>query len=233
MLGSRVRRWSLPTLLNMSKGEIRWAVAKLITLQGMGLEEDDIASQLGLDFDGLEKLRREMYAREEKVLYERDNAQIYIDYVHEQRQCISDLDGLLEEIKNQPGAAVSAIRAKSDIVDRIVQRGIELGFVEKSPEKHIVGGLIVADLSNKDLQAKIFRELSGLDKLRKRFGGDAQLLDVNPGELHRLPAEVGGTSGATVPLEPVKLCKRPKRSGRGTRVHKGRRIVKEKLEVGQ
>lgn len=198
---------------------LRAAVAELLAHAHDGMSDDQAREEMGLTFEEYDALKEEMYEREETRLRSRSSAQAYVDYVNAQQACIRDLHHLLGRLEDsrQFTASVGAIRAMSDIHDKIVAKGQEFGLIEKkADEKKItLGGRVdVGSLDLDGLRKLVAKEIRATKDLMERFG-DGDIIDIDPGELHRdLPLE----------LPPAETTPRGK-------VHKGRRVVKTGIEA--
>jgi hypothetical protein len=186
----------LPQVPNATTDSVRRLIAELKTHLALGEADTDIADLMGLDADQYRSLKLEMYKRE-KVELGRTTEEFFIDYRLRQEGVIAELDKMVayyspQKVKvegggnnetlmadqfsaqrygGQPSAIVGALRAKSDIIDRIVKVGQEFGILEKAPEKKLViGGLAVAQMSNEDLRRNIVEAVTGLKKLTTRYG---------------------------------------------------------------
>ncbi len=122
------------------------------------------------------------------------------------------------------GSVAGAVRARSEIYDRLIERGQEFGLINKKADrKEIVAGVVVTELSNEDLKELIVGELSTLNKLQKQFGeGDMASLS-EPDELH-----VGPSLPVHIELEDARVIKKedlPKNNkAKSNKVFKGRRM---------
>lgn len=206
--------------LARTKTELRHACAKVRSYLEDGKTHEDIAVLLGLDWADYETLVREYYEHESEDVRNKTTEQVYVDYVREQIRNIRDLTAILEQFKEskQHSAMVGAVRARSDIYDKIIDRGQQLGFIDKKPETKLIAGVIVAQLSNKELRAAITEELGHLDSLVARYGDGQNLRDRTPGPIH-LPTPK--QKAVAPPGE------KPVRRARN-KVHGGRRVVKER-----
>jgi len=176
-------------ILELSKAELREAVAKILSLTLSGKDEEEIAGLMSLTPAQFEQVKKEMLSREAERLVSRDNEEIYADYVLQQLSCIRDLIKIQRDFTGEKNtsAMVGAIRARSDIVDKIVDRGQDLGFIHKAPDRrHITGGLVIAEMSNTDLRKAILGELQTVQSMMKDVGGGGKdLLELTAGPLHR------------------------------------------------
>jgi hypothetical protein len=170
--------------------ELRAACAKVRAYKIDGKTDEEIAELLGLPWPDYEALARKFYDQESQDIRERSTEAVYVDYVLDQGQNIRDLTGILSTFKEtkQHSAMVGAIRARSEIQDKIISRGQEFGFIEKRPDtKLVVGGIAVMQMSDKELRSAVTEELQHLSSLQHMFGGalESPIIDVEVGELHQ------------------------------------------------
>ena len=97
-------------------------INKLRALQASGLTTDEIVDRSGWTEDKLSKVREELFAREEMDLVGRRTEDVFIDYVMRTRANIRQLDDILEDLRmtKQGSAMVGAVKAKQDLMDRIL-----------------------------------------------------------------------------------------------------------------
>lgn len=151
-----------------------------------GDEDTEIMRSLGVDPEEYQEALACMYATKSDELRRKTTEEHYIAYCLEQRRNIKDLNGFIQELdeKKQYNAVVGAIRLRSDIVDKMVTRGQEFGLIAKQAEKRqVFGGLILADLSDKELRKQIAQEFSGMESLVKRFG-DGKMSELPKADLY-------------------------------------------------
>ena len=190
----------------------RMMVAQLLSKLATGMTDELAQAELGVSPGKYERLKKAVYDLEADRLRDTPTEHTYINYCLAQMGCIQDLTDLLKDAKKQKNsnASVGAIRARSDIYDKLIKTGQEFGILEKKPEeKRIVAGIVVAQLSNDQLKSAITSAIGSLNEMVSRFG-DLDMTQVEPGTLHyELP--------------------KPSKTNRAiaNRVHKGRRVVKE------
>lgn len=188
----------------MSKKELREAIAELLSYLASGYDDSEARVELGLDPEQYAALKREMYSQQAEYYRTRSTEEMYSDYVIEQRACINELDKIVARFVDdkQSSAAVGAIRARSDIVDKIVKLGQDVGLIEKEPERKVIfGGVAIASLSDAQLRRAIVGEVKELDGLIAAFGDGMSIMDMDPGPLHRMlpePKKASGGSSAKV-----------------------------------
>ena len=164
-VSSALKKWSA--------SEIRMKIAELRSHLSADKSDLSICEEMSIDLNDFANLKNEMYRVEKIDLHGKSTDEVYVDYVLVQKGCIRDLNGAMEMFKatKQLNALVGAIRARSDIYDKIIQRGQEFGVLEKVPEKKmVIGGLLVAGLDNKELRAHIAKELNSLSEITKKYG---------------------------------------------------------------
>lgn len=222
--------------LHLSKEALRAALAKLRSFMSEGLEHDEIALALGVSLTEYHELLKRFYEEESDVVRNKTTEEVYVDYVIQQNRNIRDLTNILSEFDDakQPAAAVGAIRARSDILDKIIAKGQEFGFIEKKPERKLVAGVLITNLSTPELRKKIAGELGTLERLMEQYGDAPSIGEIDPGPLHRpavrekmLPASTPEPLTIDVESSPSKELKTVKPRRRSA-VHRGRRVVKPK-----
>lgn len=162
-------------------------------------EDVKIAELMSLDTADYNALKAEMYAQDTQHINGQSVEQVFIDYRIRQEGVIRDLEKVANDGKTPKAAVVGALRAKSDIIDKVIGRGQEFGLIEKVPEKkQIVAGVLVAAMSMNELRGAITKQAKELGGLLNKYGkGD--ILDAEftrESDLPALPAK--GTKLATL-----------------------------------
>jgi hypothetical protein len=120
-----------------------------------GWEPDEIAIDAKMSVDRVRSLINQVYAEDGRTILGRTSETLYVDYVIRSRQNLRSLQDLRASLEgtNQAAAAVGAIKAQQDILDRIIKVGQDLGYVEKKPDrKEVLFGRLDDDQLNKRLQ---------------------------------------------------------------------------------
>jgi hypothetical protein len=150
---------------------------------------DCVSENLGLDIVVCKELLTQLIEDKALEIKGKPPEHVYVEHVINQTKNINDLTKIVDSfdgIKNH-GACVSAIKARAELFDRLIEKGQEFGVFKKVPERReIVAGMLVADMSRGDLQAAITDAVSGLNTLMKKYG-DNDIIDIQPGELHHGP----------------------------------------------
>lgn len=173
-----VRRYGvheLRSVLNDLKLQLAMGASDIEIMEKLSTPEKAMTANI------LAELRKELVRQEIKVLYNKSTEEVFLDYAWRQEQCVKDLDDTIEKIKtsNQHNAMVGAVRAKSDIIDKIIKTGQDMGVLEKAPERKLVlKGVAIAGMDTKDLRKLISQETEGLSMLLSKYGNAD--MDGNP-----------------------------------------------------
>ena len=188
--------------LKLAPKELRIAFAKLRVCLVEGLEPDEMCERLGLQWGDVEELRRRYLDHEADIVRHKPTEHTYVEYCLEMRKCIQDLERVTleyeggvedaeggKDVKGKPKTVnvsgyVGAVRARADIIDRIIKQGQEFGFIERKAEsKGYAAGQAIKDLSNADFRQYIFNEINVFNTMQMKFG-DRSIMDVEPGPLY-------------------------------------------------
>lgn len=198
-------------MLQLKGDELRVAIGKLRVCLVEKKKDAEICDELGLKWEELLELKRKFYDGEAEILRGRSTEHSYVRYVLEQRQCMADLDKVISEKNEGNSSYVSAVRAKSDILDRILKTGIELGLIQRLADGGgYAAGEAIKSMNNKEFRVYIIQEIQVLNQMMLRFG-DTSIMDVEVGPLYETKK---------VPKTPVKGHSRSKTFG-------GRRLAKQ------
>lgn len=180
-----------------------------------GVSDSDIRDVLQVGDDEYQEILRFMHTRRAESEALKSSEQVFSEYCLEQRSTVRQLDELVEDHVIGGNALISALRLRKDIVDGMLVKGQELGVYEKKPKQHeIIGGLVVADLTPKELKANAQSEMKALKKTIMRFGdGDIKALPV--GDMYDEDQEVVEAE-AEVLSEEVVEPKKPQRRRKKT-----------------
>ena len=206
--------------MELTKSELLEIAATIYQEMIDGRSEADIMDLLGLDAETFNKARRFMLESRADRIRGKSREHVYVEYVIEQTANIRKIDKLLSGLDDQKqyNAAVGALRLRSDILDKIIARGQEFGILHKKPDrKEIVAGVLVAEMSDKDLKRAITKQISGLNELVSKYG-DGDIMALPEGPLHYGEPAVE-TEGVA---EPKKTAR-----AKSSRRHAGRKRVKE------
>ncbi len=177
------------------------AIGTIYTSMCEGKLDNEIMASMGLEPEEYKKLRAAMMDAKADEVRNQPTEHVYVEYMIKQAKNIADLTKMIDEFTTtkQYTALVGAIRIRAELYDKLIAKGQEFGLIHKEPDrKEIVAGVLVADLSNKQLKTAIVGELTNLNQLMSRYG-DSKILDMAPGTLHhgpRLPPAAMADSAA-------------------------------------
>lgn len=138
-----------------------------------GDTDEEIMTMLGISTVGrYNELKRELYRQEAAEVTNKTVEDIFLEYKWAQEKCMRDLDDAMKGIpENQPNALIGAIKAKSDIIDKVLKTGQEIGVINKEPErKVIIHGHVVAQMDNNSLRKLIAQETNLLADAISKYG---------------------------------------------------------------
>jgi hypothetical protein len=161
-------------------------LVRFTILLGQGYNKEEIEEALGLLPGAYEPLLSRFYEQAEAGFKGKNNLRIFLDYSTRQVQLVRDLERLkqaLEERNWKNGQAyVGAVKAQSEILDKMISTGQDLGLIQKIAEKFImVGGTDVRDMDMKQLMGAMEEEINAAQKLKKgRRRGKNNVITLNP-----------------------------------------------------
>lgn len=183
--------------------ELRSAFAKLRAYITEGNSDEEIASEFGISFEEFEDLKQKYLDHEVDIALKKPSEHTYVEYVLEQQRCISDLDNLIKSFgvvedeidddldesysrrkqhkaRNIAGY-VGAVKAKSDIIDKIVKTGQEFGLIEQKEKAKANPGEVIFNMSKVEIIQYLTSEMKGFSETMMRYGDrDITALDVGP-----------------------------------------------------
>ena len=171
-----------------TKAEKMEAAASIYELMLAGESDDRIMSAMGMSAELFQEAKRFMLESKASEARSKSREVVYVEYVLEQRGNVRQIDDLLNVMSGPDGkkhynAFVGALRLRSDIADRILERGYELGIVRKTPEQHeVIGGIAVAGMTSEDLLKAIKEAVSLTTSVPF---ADKSILELDAGPLHR------------------------------------------------
>lgn len=185
-------------MAKLTKAELKEAVQHIYSSLVEGTLDVDIAAEMGLEAEEFQALKVAMFDAKADEVRARPTEHTYIQYVIDQSQNVRALTSMIEEFKEsrQYNAMVGAVKARSEIHDKLVKFGQEFGLIHREASKsQLLVGHVVADMTNKQLKSAITGELAMLNKLQKRYGGDKGMMDMEPGALHTGPKLLASAMG--------------------------------------
>ena len=220
--------------MKLTKEQLSEIITTIYARMAEGMLDDEIMIDTGLPVDEYKKLKAAMFDAKADEVRARPTEHVYVQYMIDQAQNVKALTGMIDEFKNskQYNAMVGAIKARSDIYDKLIEKGQTFGLIHQEPNKSLsLSGHIVADMTNKQLKTMITGELEVLSKLMRRYG-DKSILDVSPGTLHHGPKVAGVIADSAVTTaiqkDPTKNKNTKSTKSKNHRRSGGRKVVKMK-----
>jgi len=170
----------------LKRREALEAAAYIYECRIRGKRDKYIQEQLGLDADQYAEACKFLLEHRSEQLREMPREHVYVEYVIDQKKNIKDLDSLIRNLdaNSQYNALIGAIRLRSDIQNKILDRAQEFGLVKKEAEKReLIGGIALFDLGADDLRKKIVSHTKGLAEVMRDYG-EKDFLRLPAPELH-------------------------------------------------
>lgn len=184
--------------MRLTKSEVEEAIATIYGLLAEGKDDKEVLEGMGISAEDYAALKAAMFDKKADEVRTRPIEHVYVEYCIQQAQNVKDLTDLMETYKGsrQANALVGAIRVRSEIYDKLIKTGQDMGVIKRAAQQHeVIGGIVVADLTNEKLKALITQELRELSGLMKKYG-DKGILEMDPGTLHYGPALPAKTSAS-------------------------------------
>lgn len=215
--------------LNLRGADLRMAIAKMRGCITEGLDDEDICERFGLSWEDIDELRRKFLDEEAELIRHRSTEHTYVQYCLEMRRCLEDLEKVgidyvrgsestdeTNVAKVNVSGYVGAVRARADILDRIIKTGQDFGLIERKVDgKGVAAGEAIKDLNNAEFRRYIFQEINVFNTLQLKYG-DKPFTEIDPGPLYQ---------SVSTPKFPIQ---KPKPHDRG-KVFGGRRSVKGRV----
>ena len=204
--------------MRTTKEEIQEVVVTIHSRMLEGLSDQEIADEMGFSLDDFLKFKQTMFEIKSKEVKEKPNEHVYVEYMLEQTKNIKALTTVIDDATGTKNysAIVNAVRTRADILDRVLNKGQEFGFIHREPDrKEIIAGKAITELSKDKLKSLILAELNSVNAMFKKFG-DKNIIEVNEAkELH-----YDLKKDKKKMLSPAKIDKKNKAAT--SKVHKGR-----------
>ena len=136
-----------------------------------GVDDFEIAAELGVDEEDFDRLKVDALKAKAQEYRQKPPEHVYVEYVIEQKKTLALLEQTIRDLRESGDpkvgpAIVSAIKARSDVLNCIVEKGQTLGMVAKSAEvTKVVGGFVFEQLGREDMKRLITQELEGLRRI--------------------------------------------------------------------
>jgi len=199
-------------MAGLTKAEMLEAAKHLFRELIKGDDEGDVADIMGWDESTAAKIKKVMLDAKVDEVKSLTPEQTFIQYMIDQKRNLHDLNQLINHLdaRRNHNAVVGAIRLRSDITDKVLERGFDFGILQKkqnaplgSGNTFVLGGVDVRVLSAPQLQDAIKTQLNELSELVEGYGEGKSILELPTGELHYGPSVVD------MPPEPEPVLETP------------------------
>jgi len=227
------------SVLKLPRAELRLLVALVrqwLTEHKTDAEILESIEEFGItDIREVRTLKRLVQDEDRDEVKGKEPLDVFVEYRRDLLAVVRDVDEFVEKMKTrdtQQSTIPSALRVKLDALDKIAQRGIDLGIFRARPKGRgvLLGGIILAELSDDELlgvveqitdQVRTLREVASRPLLpaggyrRTKTPADYKPTSDEEGDV--VEAEVVEEAPVTVPPEkrkkrkPSPVRERPKR----------------------
>jgi hypothetical protein len=145
-----------------------------------GRSDEDIKTELSLTSNDLAE-HKEAVLNDAKIDANRQPVEIFVEYQLRQLHHIDELEQAREKAvkNNQPQHAVSAVKAKAELLDKIVQRGQDLGVYYREGQKvTIKGAMGLIHMTSRELTEQLDKSVHRLKALSDDLGHPLELGNI-------------------------------------------------------
>jgi hypothetical protein len=145
-----------------------------------GLTDEQASAELGLEMAELKRHQGAILDRFVTNLQQQTTFQVYAHYVLEQKSCIVELQQMINGFRSskQHNAMVGAVKAKSEILDKIISKGQDMGIIEKRAKRiEFIGSLDVRNMTELDIAREIMVQMQQINELVDGGIIDAELVE--------------------------------------------------------
>lgn len=162
-----------------SADEKRQVLRQLRALLASGaseFEQLDALQLMHVSKRELRGLRNEILSSEVEELRSATVEETFLRYKFQMQGCIRDLDVIFKKADSvaspSPGilsAAVAAIKARSQIIEQMIDRGQSLDLIHKAPKRTmVIGGVVIADASLKEVKKLVGVKIAQFENLAQQ-----------------------------------------------------------------
>lgn len=145
----------------------RALLAEFVILLNQGKTREEIFSELAIGGPTFESLFSRYFDEAEQEIQSKTPLRVFSEYVGRQTELVRDLQGLKKTLKSlkykNAQAYVMAVRTQSEILDKLIKTGQDLGLVVKTPDQVLlVGGKDARELDSDELELEVMREMENI-----------------------------------------------------------------------
>lgn len=196
----RIAREGLPELpANAEVSERKKEAAQFRAGLAMMWDRERILQETGWSLQKFLAVERWCKEEDERLARALDPAAVWSEYRLQQLQAARELEDLAEIFRRskQFSALVGAVKARSEILDKIVKTGQDLGLIKRAArEVNITGEVDFTSMSVQELRVHLHREVRGLQDLL------TPPIDISSGPAGRVLERVLAPPGEPAPETP-------------------------------
>lgn len=165
-------------------------LARIQAAVAAGEEEADVIEELGLTREQYDVVRQDYYRQHEVGLQSKLRPEhAFIDWLVYHRALIRELNDFIKAqqvavasgsqaegqpqtvrlVDMDPKAHLGAIKLKSEIYEKMIDRGQNLGLIKKATDTKLVG-VVVSELDDKAFMELIVKEISEFERVMRVYG---------------------------------------------------------------
>jgi len=153
---------------------VRECTALVRMMMSLGWDDDTMCVEFGVSAAKLAQYKRVIISKEQATLSHRPPEELYIEHrlmVMDDVHALGDIADKATKGK-QFAAATNARRARAALLDSLFDRGQEVGVIPRAAKRHeVIGGLLVAQLSERELLEHINDTARATKGLIRKYGG--------------------------------------------------------------
>lgn len=179
----------------------------------LGWDDDSMCIEFGVSPAKLAQYKRVIISKEQATLSHRPPEELYIEHrlmVMDDVHALADIGAKAVKGK-QFAAATNARRARAQLLDKLFDRGQEVGVIPRAAKRHeVIGGLLVAQLTERELLSHIHSTAMATKALISKYGG-ASFSDMSPPSMDSVYRDDPGEVILAEPIEAPKPVRRKAR----------------------
>ena len=159
-----------------------------------GLTGSEICKELSLSPEEVREARKKVIAEELTVVGpHRPADEVFVEYRLQMNRIVKDLNDVSTKAKGKENfqAAFGALKAQATILDKVIDRGQEMGVIPRASKRSIVlmGGVFIGSMTDPELLASM-KELEGDGRRMRKEYGDTPLRALPDPDLYVGPIDV-------------------------------------------
>lgn len=207
------RRSSSSSSRGRTAAEVRKLKADVRVQMELGLDDDQIATELKIRITDVRYIRELLFKDELETASAGSPAEVYVRYKLRGDGMIRDLDTIILKAKKDGkgpslNAGVAAVKVKHGILGDVLEKGQSLGVIHKEPERAVtVNGVAISDMREPELREHLETVRSDLRALLDSYvgGAAADYTEVDDEDLYPAATTRRAIRPARTPVRPAML----------------------------